>query len=185
MRTYYAINGQSLADVCMNTYGSMDFFYKLLTDNNIPDANILPSTGLPFSWDETLVVDFVVGQTLTKNNIKYATAASGNGSVYYVVVGTPTTPPVTSGGGGTSPQPQQIMYQKTSSFYYTSAASAGETIIAIVPLQGKQILQIEKNIQVLLPTEYSWNSTTGVLTLSEAIYEDEKLFILYTEMVTI
>lgn len=187
MREFYAISGQSLPDVCMNTYGSMDFFYKLLTDNNINNANFIPFTGQKFIWDETLIVNLTVQQTINRSNIKYATASSSNGNTFYVVQGKPnqTVTPNTVPGTGVTPQPITTMYQKTSSYFYTSAAPSGETVIAIVPLQGKQIIQIEKNIQVLLPSEYSWNSTTGVLTLSEGIYQDEKLFILYTEMISL
>ncbi len=184
MRTYNAIDGQSLADICMNTYGSMDFFYKLLTDNNISSANALPFTGQQFTWDETLVVDFVVGQTLDRNNIKYATASSGNGNTFYVVEGSPvTTPP--AGGGTNPPQPPSNMYQKTSAFFYESASTGGETTITFPSLQNKTILQIEKNIQPLLPSEYAWNSLTGVLTLNEPIFADERISILYQEMITI
>ena len=39
MTTYYAVSGQSFSDVCLNTYGTLDNYIKLLEDNNlVPDA---------------------------------------------------------------------------------------------------------------------------------------------------
>ena len=185
MKTFYAVAGQSLADVCMNTYGSMDYFYKLLQDNNVTNANVTPTSNMPFIWDETLLIDSAINQTLTLNNIKYATMPEGNGNVYFVVSNDPQNIPQTPGGGNFPTPQHQSMYQKISSFYYTSTAESGETVLALTALQGKDIVQIEKNIQVLLPNEYIWNKTTGVLTLNDAIFAEEKLFILYSEMVTI
>lgn len=73
MSTYSAINGQTLSDICLNTYGSMDYYYKLLQDNNIENADVVPVTGQLFEWDETLIVDTNIHKTITLNNIKYAT----------------------------------------------------------------------------------------------------------------
>jgi hypothetical protein len=133
MTIFNAVDGQSLCDVCVNTYGSMDYFYKLLTDNNIPNANYVPASGIPFNWDETLVVDFIVGQTITKNKIKYATAASGNGNVWFVVVGAPVLPPSGIPGNINPPQPS-TMYQKTSSFYNTLITLIAISLVRLLPL---------------------------------------------------
>jgi hypothetical protein len=88
METYYAITGQTLADICMNTYGTMDYFYKLIQDSNIPNGDAIPYTGQPFYWDKTLVVDNLINITTTLGSIKYATAISGitGTGTYYVIV---------------------------------------------------------------------------------------------------
>ena len=89
MKTFSAVYGQSLADVCMNTYGSMDYFYKLLQDNNIQDANQLPSTNQKFVHDDTLVVDSLISRQVLSTNTIFATASSGNMNTFYIIVGDP------------------------------------------------------------------------------------------------
>lgn len=85
MTTFYAIDGSTLFDVCLNTYGTLDFFYKLLKDNNISNANYVPKTGQQFLYDETLIIDQQTSRTIILNNIKYATEINTNGSVYYKI----------------------------------------------------------------------------------------------------
>jgi hypothetical protein len=76
------------------------------------------------------------------------------------------------------------MYQKTSSTYYT-ATTDNQTTFTLGFLQGKEILQIERNIQPLTPSEFSFNSSTGAITLANPMLAGELIFILYTEMITI
>jgi hypothetical protein len=57
MLTYNALNGQSIFDVCLNTYGTIDNMRKLLDDNNIDSIDIIPFSGQTFIWDEALVND--------------------------------------------------------------------------------------------------------------------------------
>ena len=182
MTTYYAISGQSLPDVCLNTYGSMDYYFKLLQDNGITDPNGLPSSSMAFIWDNTLVVDAQNQRTILTNNIKFATANSGNGNTYSIIYGGAGTPINNVSGGTTTPTISSNMYQKTSATNYTATAD-NESTVTFIPLQGKDILQIERNIEPLLPSEYFWNSTTGVLTLTNPLQTGEVLFILYTEMI--
>ena len=85
MSTFYAVDGSTLFDVCLNTYGSLDFFYKLLVDNNIPNANYTPKTGQPFNYDETLIVDEQTNRTITLSGIKYTTAINSSTGVYYKI----------------------------------------------------------------------------------------------------
>lgn len=185
MTNYYAINGQSLADICMNTYGTMDYFYKLLTDNDYPNADILPSTGTLFVWDETLVINSQISRTTQINNVRYATAVSDLNSTYYIVYGqsgaqipayTPPTniPPIVGN-----------YYERVSATNYISATDMGETVIVIPELVGKTVIQIEKNIQPLLNSEWSFVTGTGTITLTDAIATEEKLFIIYREIIVI
>jgi hypothetical protein len=182
---YNGINGQTLLDVCLNTYGSLDYFYKLLQDSSVANADQQVYTGQPFTWDETLVVDAQILRTTTLGNIRYATANSGNGNTFAIIIGGGQPLPPSGGGGGpiTPPIPTN-MYQKTSATTYT-ATTDNQSVITLTLLQGKDVLQIERNIQPLLSSEYSFNSTTGVINLVNPMLAGETLFILYTEMVTI
>jgi len=181
MKTFSAISGQTLPDVCMNTYGSMDYFYKLLQDNNIPNANAIPYTGQQFTWDDTLVVDSLVSVTTTNQNIIYATGYGSNGNTYYVTVASqpnayvPNSSPYVPDSGN--------VYQATKTYDYVSTSGAGETVINLSALVGKSIEGIEADIQPLLKSEWSWNKNTGVLTLSNPIFDGSRLFIIYTEMI--
>jgi hypothetical protein len=182
MKTFNAISGQTLADVCMNTYGSMDYFYKLLQDNRIANANAIPYTGQPFVWDETLVVDAMINKTNVIGNVKYATGYGSNGNTLAVIVGgapspayIPTPQPPAPAGGS--------VYQIMGTYDYVSASTGGETIISLSALAGKTIQGIEADIQPLLKTEWSWVSSTGTLTLTNPIYSGSRLFIIYTEMI--
>jgi hypothetical protein len=180
MLIFKAVNGQSLADVCMNTYGSMDYFVKLLQDNNIANSNQLPYTGQEFKWDETLVKDGLVQISTSNASIKYATSAESNNNTFYIVGGTPAAyQPTAPSGGAALPVGY---YQKTSSTSYTATAD-GESVITFIALQGKTILQIEKEIRPLLATEFSFNQQTGVLTLNDSLSVGETLFILYQEII--
>jgi len=78
MLLYSALEGQSIFDICLQTYGSLDFLVKLLQDNQIPSISIAPVSGQVFTWDETLTVDQVVNQTSQNSNIIYATKAIPN-----------------------------------------------------------------------------------------------------------
>lgn len=69
MQIFTAISNCTIYDVCLNTYGSLDFLTKLMTDNNFVSVNNYPANGQKFMFDETLVAN----QAIQKLNIKYAT----------------------------------------------------------------------------------------------------------------
>lgn len=69
MQQFNAISNSTIYDVCLNTYGTLDYLVKLMTDNNFGGVNNYPTNGQQFLFDETLVVD-KSGKDLT---IKYAT----------------------------------------------------------------------------------------------------------------
>lgn len=181
MKTFKAISGQTLADVCLNTYGSLDYFYKLIQDNGIANADAIPYTGQSFVWDETLVVDALINVTTTNQNIIYATGYGSNGNTYYVTL---KSDPATYKPNPTPYVPDTgNVYQATKTYDYVSASSGGETTITLTALIGKSIEGIEADIQPLLKSEWVWNTITGVLTLTNPISTGQRLFIIYTEMV--
>jgi hypothetical protein len=73
MQQFNGVQGQSLMDVCLNTYGSLDFFFKLLRDNGIASANSTVITGQVFIWDDSLVQNQQVNQAYAASGIIYAT----------------------------------------------------------------------------------------------------------------
>lgn len=58
MRKYIAKYGQSIIDICMSTYGSLDCLSKLISDNNIDDINVSPVSQQVFIWDDSINEDF-------------------------------------------------------------------------------------------------------------------------------
>ncbi|MEI8111182.1 MAG: hypothetical protein WCH59_09355 [Chitinophagia bacterium] len=190
MQTYKAIAGQSIYDVCLQTYGSLDYLYKLMQDNGILGIDQPVYSGMSFAWDDSLIVDQQLNAGFSASGQKYSTDTSSLGNVNFVVErgaidtvpnqpSTPYTPPASSG-----------TYQVTLSTSFTSNADGVTTITPLDinnnTLVGCDIVQIELEIKGLKKSEYSWNKTTGVLTLLGGVTCDNgmTLFILYSKMVT-
>lgn len=57
MQNYNSANGQSLLDVCLSVYGTLDYLYKLIVDNNIIGVDYEPTTGQVFVYDDSLTVN--------------------------------------------------------------------------------------------------------------------------------
>ena len=57
MQEYTAISNSTIYDVCLNTYGSLDFLVKLMTDNRFGSIDNYPRNGQVFYYDETLKVN--------------------------------------------------------------------------------------------------------------------------------
>lgn len=55
MTAYTCINGQTIFDVVLNTYGTLDRIGKLMADNNWPDVATYPNAGQVLYFDETLI----------------------------------------------------------------------------------------------------------------------------------
>lgn len=69
MKVFTAISNSTIYDVCLNTYGTLNFLIKLMTDNNFAGVDEYPYNGQQFIFDETLVANQAVKQV----DIKYAT----------------------------------------------------------------------------------------------------------------
>ncbi len=54
MKTYFAISNETIYDVCMKTYGSLNYLVKLMVDNNFAGVNTLPVNQQAFVYDSTL-----------------------------------------------------------------------------------------------------------------------------------
>jgi hypothetical protein len=69
---YTANQGQSLPDICLNTYGSLDYLVQLMTDNGLNDFNYMPAPGQVLQWNPALTTD----QRIAQLNYIYATYAN-------------------------------------------------------------------------------------------------------------
>lgn len=192
IKTFTSVYGQSIFDVCLNCYVTLDLLYKLLQDNNIDSVNVTPKTGQSFLYDDTLVVDQSIYQTTTLSGVKYATDMGNNGNVLSIVIQNPnqnTNPNQNPSNPYTPPNPTIAMYQKTSETYYT-ALSDGETLITLAdidgnPLTGKAILQVEKETKPLKQTQYTWNPNTSQISIIGGMFAGQTIFVLYQEMITV
>ena len=160
MQIFSCVSNSSFSDVCINTYGSMDNYIKLLVDNGL-EPNEVPYSGQQVQWDNLLVSNQSIQSLTASNNIVYATLFGANNQ-------------------NNIPMPQQ--YSDTRNVSYTASAD-GENNITITELQGNQIVQIEREVKPLLNTEFSFNSATGVITLTNGLANGETLFVIYKVLV--
>jgi len=101
MLQFKAVEGQSIYDICLQTYGSLDYMVKLLQDNGLANVNISPFSGQIFVWDETLAAD----RTISRNTaVIYATKALSNELSNTIInAGSPGSPGNVVSGGGSDP----------------------------------------------------------------------------------
>jgi len=74
-----------------------------------------------------------------------------------------------------------MMYKNVLSASYTTISSEGETVITITALQNNQLVRVTKEIKELLPSQYSFNSVSGTITLlgDLVLSTGETLFVIY------
>lgn len=72
MKKFNTYNGQTYSDVVVNTYGSMDFYVKLLSENGLSPTDE-PQSGGYVEWDTNIVKDQSIQTLITQNNIIFAT----------------------------------------------------------------------------------------------------------------
>lgn len=75
MQTYYSISGQSLQDVCLQTYGDLGYICKLMQDNDIDSIDDSVGSNQAFIWDDSLVVNQLINQAFIASGIFYSTDA--------------------------------------------------------------------------------------------------------------
>lgn len=69
MQLFKAISNDTIYDVCLNCYGTLDLLVKLMVDNNFGSINNYPVNEQEFKFDEALVATKVIKDI----NIIYAT----------------------------------------------------------------------------------------------------------------
>jgi hypothetical protein len=57
MQSYSANSGQSVLDICLSVYGTLDYLIKLVIDSNVSGIDYIPKTGDLFYYDNTLTVN--------------------------------------------------------------------------------------------------------------------------------
>ena len=187
MSTFNGVNGQSLFDVCLNCYGGLDNYYKLLQDSDVENADVSVKSNQLFNFDAEQIIDESVNRTTTLSGILFATAAGDNGNTFYVVIENgDTLPPPTDYTPPNNNTNTVSKTYKTSQTQYV-ATSDGESVISLPSLTGTDIFAIEKEIKPLATSDFNWNKNTGVLTLLNGISlgAGETLFIYYQTIVTI
>lgn len=60
---YRSVDGQSIYDVCMNTYHDLNLVYKLAKDNNFDNLNDYPIAGRLFKFTLALVKDDILSSS--------------------------------------------------------------------------------------------------------------------------
>jgi hypothetical protein len=67
MLQFKVISGQSLLDVCLNTYGSFEFLTQLVLENNIQTLNDNVLSGQTFNWNPTPDIQHIIPIYSTNN----------------------------------------------------------------------------------------------------------------------
>lgn len=68
-----SFEGQSLFDVCLMTYGSLEYMYKLIQDNNIDSINENNLSQKEFTFDTSLINDSLLYSKNINTNTVYST----------------------------------------------------------------------------------------------------------------
>src|SRR5438270_13434620 len=61
LQSFNAVDGQSILDVCLNTYGNLDKLTKLMQDSGHPSIDVAPVRGQLFVFDNTQIDNQVIG----------------------------------------------------------------------------------------------------------------------------
>lgn len=186
MQQYKAKAGQSIYDVCLQTYGSLDYLGKLMDDNGINGVDEDVLSGQVFEWDDQLIVDQGLNLNTLLVSDTYATAASKLGSVFFAFENNNPT----VGGGSTPiapPPPPTQTTLMTLGTYFTSNAD-NTTVVNVTdingnPIIGCDVIQVEKETKPLKNIDWVWNKTSSTLTLINGVTVDNEqtLFILYNK----
>ena len=84
IKTYVAKQGQSIFDICLQTYGDLNLIYKLIQDNGIESILTAGFSGMSFNYDASLISDnSIVTQNIsspyiTDTNANMAGAGEGS-----------------------------------------------------------------------------------------------------------
>ena len=161
IQSFTAADQSTIWDICLNTYGSVDFIVKLMQDNGFTNINTYPVAGQIFLYDDTLVVNQNIQQRGLPSFI-YSTRERLNTN-----------------------DANMKFYEQTLEDQYTSIAD-GETVVVRPLLIGNRIVQIEKETKPLYETDFLFNPSTGTITLQGGVTVDngQTLFIIYAKTIT-
>ena len=192
LQNYQAVYGQSLFDICLQLYGSLDFLYKLIQDSGIDSVNVVPFSGQLFIYDDEQVTDQAIINKNVLGNILYATDIGSNGSVYYIIkqstprlVRQPQPP-----GWGIPIKPPPIILPDMAA-YGTEYLSNADGVTSFYPLDkdglsmaGRliTIVQVEIEVKPLAKAQWQWNQAQGLMTLlgGKTLDNNQTAFIIYS-----
>jgi hypothetical protein len=191
LKNYKAVNGQSIFDVCLNTYGTLDRLIKQLVDSGAGQGvNNIPASGQVYVYDDELVEDQAVSQAYLLTGVRYATINGTNGQTYYIL--NQNNPPVVPPGVPPTVVPPvnpDDMITQVSGAQFVSGAD-GTNVMTLMDkdgnsMIGNDLIQIEKEIRPVINANWVWNKTTGILTLinGEAVDAGQTLFYLYSKII--
>ena len=193
MQYYPSISGQSIYDVCLQTYGSFDYLFKLMTDNGILGLNAAILGGTVFAWDDTIIQNKNLNASYLKSKKIFATDYGTNGSVLFVNIGSSNVATPASIVQPVTPASSTANAGKTLVTLATQFTSSADGTTNITPmdagnvanLAGCDLIQIEKEIRPLATTSYVWNKVLGVLTLINGTQLDagETIFLIYQKYI--
>jgi hypothetical protein len=191
LKNYKAVNGQSIFDVCLNTYGTLDRLIKQLVDSGAGQGvNNIPASGQVYVYDDELVEAQSVSQAYLLTNVRYATAKGTNGQTYYIIkqnqpqaVPPGTVPPIVP------PINPDDMITQVNGAQFVSGAD-GTTVMVLMDkdgnsMIGNDLIQIEKEIRPIVNANWVWNKFTATLTFinGETVDSGQTLFYLYSKVV--
>lgn len=77
MAEFKSSAGQTIYDICLQTYGDLFFLLKLIQDNNVDSVNTAFFRGKVFIFDESLVNNAALSNRNRNDSIKYITQPAG------------------------------------------------------------------------------------------------------------
>lgn len=176
MTEFRAVAGQSPQDVCINTYGKMDNFVKLLLDSGVSSMDAEIYSNQPFVWDENLVSNQATSIAIAAAKIRYATDISALGNLFYIVP---------SGGPILGPPPTGVpTTNKIDMVFFTTYDCNADGTTAVVvndtngnPITGFDVFAVELETKPMKSdgSEWSWNKTTATLTLLGGLTIDRNM----------
>ena len=176
-----SVYGQSIFDICLQTYGSFDYLRKLLDDNGIENIDQVPASGQVFNWDETISTN--ANQISSNSNVIIATGVLKNSSVLSVVEENEAIGIVFPIYNQPSNPVIGKKYEVTLETQYI--AGGGETSIILTELIGSSIVQLNREIQPQRAGTFTLNINTGQITFtSDPLAETETIYIIYTKIVS-
>jgi hypothetical protein len=191
LKNYNAVNGQSIYDICLNTYGTLDRLIKQLVDSGANQGvDSVPASGQVYVYDDELAIPLAVNQAFLLTSVRYATVNGTNGQTYYIINQNlpPVVPPGTQPPIVTPPNPDDMITQVNGTQFISGAD--GTTIITPLDKDGNSmigcdIVQVEKEVRPIINANWVWNKTSGVLTLTngETLDNAQVLFIIYSKVV--
>jgi hypothetical protein len=160
IKNFQAIDKSTIWDVVLNTYGSVDQIVKIMQDNSFPNVNTYPINGQQFQFDDTLVEN----QNNLQSNLSNSKFSTRDRT--------------------TTNDSMAVKYEQIHETDYTSNAD-GTTIISLPDEIGNRLVFIEKEIRPIELINWSWNQSSGILTLlnGTTIDNGQVLFMIFATLI--